>query len=160
MTDKAKKTEGNVTYSEVLFLNGILPRINILELHDEIKMFIHKQKKDLLPVVYDFESNRDFIYLMNGGIEETNQQGSKYLTEPKYELRSEFKGSDEEFKAHVLKIQKIKKTIYEELNKLGYSMSSYKLVPSLTEEQFEELLKGIPSTDLYYLKDRICKSST
>ena len=149
------KTQGNVNYNEVIYLNGLFNNLSILSMEKEIRASIHKLKKDLSTLMNDFKEERDFIFLMNDGEEKSDQQGNKYLDMPSYKLRKDFTGSDEDYKKHLLSTRTIKETIYKALQDLGDRLTNYTLKPFLTEKQFEDLLEKIQSTEFDSLRDKL-----
>ncbi len=154
---KKKEDSTLLIYNEVLYLSQLLTKISILKFEEEIRKDVFLLKKSLINGVQDFEEERTFILLMNGGVEKTDQQGSTYFDEPKYETRTTFKGTDEEYKTYLLTTIKLKRKLFNEIIDLGERISKVKVIPFMTKVQFDNLLEIVGNSEFEQLQSKLVK---
>ena len=152
--------KGNITYSDAIYLSNLIERIPILEVDKDIRGEWYKTKSLLKPVLVDFNEEKTFILLLNGGIEKKNQQGESYFDEPSYELRKDFKGDDKQYKESLIETKNIKRTLFNLITELGEQKTGVTIKAFMNDKQFESILKLVQSSEFDSLRSILVKGET
>ena len=145
-----------LNYEIALKLKNFLDNISTNALEPEHRGLFFLVRKQLEPAFSSFSDKKTFILLMNGGIEETNENGINYIM-PKYETRDNFKGDDEKYLDHFKSVNSKINKIKTELLEVGCSDSGVEIEPFMSENSFNDLASKVGSLDFESFREVLIK---
>lgn len=87
----------NPTIKQALIINTLFQRIQLSKCPAHLVKPISEAKDLVSKIMAKHQDDHTIIMLINGGEEETSQQGAKNVVMPKFPTRKETTGPDEEY---------------------------------------------------------------
>lgn len=124
--------------SQLILLDSILKNTQATFFPKEIRADLFKLSNHIESDVKKYYADRTIIYLLNESVEK-EVNGQKSLQMPEFPTRERETGTDEEFKAKVLKIMAIRNKIESEIEALNKTKVDIKIERILTDEEFDKI---------------------